>query len=215
MTKANEIQVGGTHYRTGYQHWDLIINTGMAYLEAQATRYIVRWRKKDGLQDLQKALHYINKLDEAASVGLVCSPLAATNEVRPSIVKEVAKFAAANNLSDLEKTLVLNIALWESKEDVNGIRELLLQLMEEAQQQSFEVPEPVPASDSNKHADHVTFPMPGVCPHCDFGTGQRGMDSCGKCQGTGSIFRVKGKLYPNTEDGYKRAFAALNEGKPG
>lgn len=46
------------------------------------------------------------------------------------------------------------------------------------------------------------------CPHCDFGTGQRGMDSCGRCDGTGSIFRVGEKTYPNTKHGYLEACKA-------
>jgi hypothetical protein len=36
------------------------------------------------------------------------------------------------------------------------------------------------------------------------------MDRCGKCNGTGSIFMVKGRRYPNTKIGYERAFAELN-----
>ena len=47
-----------------------------------------------------------------------------------------------------------------------------------------------------------TDPKPATCPHCDFGTGQRGMDSCGKCDGVGSVFFVNGKMFPNTKEGY-------------
>lgn len=65
--KPNEIQVGGGHYQGGiYQHWDFVLENHMGYLEGQITRYICRWRNKNGQQDLQKALHYANKLWEAA-----------------------------------------------------------------------------------------------------------------------------------------------------
>lgn len=50
-----------------------------------------------------------------------------------------------------------------------------------------------------------TDPKPETCPRCDFGTGQRGCDRCGKCKGMGSVFRVKGVIYPNTREGYIEA----------
>lgn len=52
-------------------------------------------------------------------------------------------------------------------------------------------------------------PVPKQCSHCDFGTGQRGMDSCGKCGGTGSVFWVAQQRFPNTESGYMAARALL------
>jgi hypothetical protein len=48
-------------------------------------------------------------------------------------------------------------------------------------------------------------PRPIRCRHCDFGTGQRGMDRCPKCDGTGSQLVYRGRLYPNTKEGYDRA----------
>lgn len=62
---ANSTQVGGTHYQTnGVQHWDLIGAMGLEYYIGNATKYISRWRKKNGIQDLQKAQHYVAKLLE-------------------------------------------------------------------------------------------------------------------------------------------------------
>lgn len=54
---------------------------------------------------------------------------------------------------------------------------------------------------------------PSTCPYCDFGSGQRGMDSCGKCDGTGSLFWVGRKFFPNTELGYNEAIAATEADK--
>jgi len=63
---ANSIQVGGSHYQvvTGRQHWDLVDDFNVGYLEAGATKYITRWRGKDGLKDLRKAGHFLQKLYE-------------------------------------------------------------------------------------------------------------------------------------------------------
>ena len=64
---ANDRQVGGRHYKTGaiMEHWDLIERFGIGYLEGCATKYIARWRLKERpLEDLEKALHYVEKLIE-------------------------------------------------------------------------------------------------------------------------------------------------------
>lgn len=49
-------------------------------------------------------------------------------------------------------------------------------------------------------------PKPVVCPFCDFGSGHRGMDTCGKCKGTGSVFRVGRAVFSNTEVGFNHAY---------
>lgn len=64
MSKANEQQVGGQHYRTAIQHWDYVLANDLGYFEAQITKYVTRWRKKNGLEDLKKARHFLEKLIE-------------------------------------------------------------------------------------------------------------------------------------------------------
>lgn len=51
-------------------------------------------------------------------------------------------------------------------------------------------------------------PKARTCHRCDFGSGQRGMDRCATCKGTGSVFRVGTQYYPNTETGYVEAAKA-------
>lgn len=63
--KANDRQVGGDHYRTGgLQHWDLVEMFRWDYFQGQIIKYLMRWRKKNGLEDLQKARHYLDKYIE-------------------------------------------------------------------------------------------------------------------------------------------------------
>jgi hypothetical protein len=137
------------HYRSdGYIHWDLIIETRTEYLAANATKYIARWRKKNGLQDLQKALHYIDKLIESAKEGLIKSPSPYTSKgVR--IFDRVAKFCLINGLSEREYVAVADLLLWKGEEDLFNARDMVTLLMEEASPE----PKPVPVSDSNKHAE--------------------------------------------------------------
>lgn len=61
---ANDHQVGGAHYESEFQHWDWVIQCGLGYLEAAATKYVVRYNHKNGVADLRKAKHYLEKLSE-------------------------------------------------------------------------------------------------------------------------------------------------------
>jgi hypothetical protein len=64
LAKANETQVGGDHYKSAFQHWDYVALAGIAYLPAQVSKYLCRWQKKNGLQDLKKAAHFLDKFIE-------------------------------------------------------------------------------------------------------------------------------------------------------
>lgn len=68
MTSANDIQHGGDHYKVKkIQPWDFIIANNIGFLEGNAIKYISRWREKGGIEDLEKAKHYIDKLIEVES----------------------------------------------------------------------------------------------------------------------------------------------------
>lgn len=67
-TPANERQVGGSHYKTRIEHWDYVVANEIPYLEAQIIKYLTRWRKKDGIKDLRKARHFLQKLFETEGV---------------------------------------------------------------------------------------------------------------------------------------------------
>ncbi len=64
MSDANEKQVAGTHYRAAYQHWDWVTDISLSYLPSQVTKYLIRWKKKNGVQDLEKAKHFLDKYIE-------------------------------------------------------------------------------------------------------------------------------------------------------
>jgi hypothetical protein len=59
---ANNKQIGGEHYRGGaYQHWDWVADNHMDYFQGCSTKYVSRWRSKNGMEDLLKAQHYVHK----------------------------------------------------------------------------------------------------------------------------------------------------------
>ena len=62
---ANDQQVGGDHYtRQAIQPWDIIVANKLNFFEGNALKYLLRWKYKDGVKDLLKARHYIDKLIE-------------------------------------------------------------------------------------------------------------------------------------------------------
>jgi len=63
--KANEHQIGGNHYASNdIQPWDYIIANNLGYLEGNIIKYTTRWRRKGGIDDLRKVIHYAEKLIE-------------------------------------------------------------------------------------------------------------------------------------------------------
>lgn len=106
---ANDKQVGGSHYRSSYQHWDLVTACGNRYLEGQATKYLSRYKKKNGLEDLQKAVHYTEKLLEEATAG----------NVRPPVISHAARydeetqnFCALNGIDGEAREAMILLMAW-------------------------------------------------------------------------------------------------------
>jgi len=58
-------QVGGDHYMgMPIQPWDVIDANGLNYYEGNVLKYLLRHRAKNGVEDLKKARHYLDKLIE-------------------------------------------------------------------------------------------------------------------------------------------------------
>lgn len=61
---ANKRQVGGRHYKSYIEHWDYVAANDLDYFQGQITKYVARWKLKGGLEDLQKARHFLDKYIE-------------------------------------------------------------------------------------------------------------------------------------------------------
>lgn len=61
---ATDKQVGGSHYQLPIQPIEYILANGLGYCEANVVKYVSRWRNKGGIQDLKKAIHYLEMLIE-------------------------------------------------------------------------------------------------------------------------------------------------------
>lgn len=62
---ALQDQIGGGHYKDmAIQPAEYIYKNDIGFLEGGAIKYLSRWRKKNGIQDLKKAIHMIELLIE-------------------------------------------------------------------------------------------------------------------------------------------------------
>ncbi len=125
---ANDRQVGGSHYAGGVQHWDMIELYGVGYLEGCATKYIQRWRLKNGVQDLRKALHYIQKLRELHNAG---------RRVPRGIVPidQVEVFCAEHRLLPDERQAITYLLRWEHGNHLQRAENAVEALLQSADQQ--------------------------------------------------------------------------------
>lgn len=58
-------QVGGAHYKKlKIQPIEYVHANNIGYCEGTAIKYLTRWRDKGGIQDLEKAKHFIELLIE-------------------------------------------------------------------------------------------------------------------------------------------------------
>lgn len=128
---TNDNQVGGTHYKTAYQHWDFMArNFGAVWFKGCATKYVIRWREKNGVEDLKKAYHYLEKLEELAQTDVLKTPF---------VCARAGYFCEANGLNNKEKgpegVIVKLIFGAETCVDIGLARQKILHLILEEEKE--------------------------------------------------------------------------------
>lgn len=121
-------QEGGEHYQAEYQHWDWVIDAGLGYLEGCATKYVSRWWKKNGLQDLAKAKTYVLKM-----ITNYDAVYALSIEAPDNIDELNARFCKANKLPELEYQFCVLMSDWQSTQQLEFALQLLDSLIATAQ----------------------------------------------------------------------------------
>lgn len=61
---ALSVQIGGNHYKSAYQPIELMEKVNMHPACSYVFKYVYRHKNKKGLEDLQKALHCVQLMDE-------------------------------------------------------------------------------------------------------------------------------------------------------
>jgi hypothetical protein len=116
MSTANDRQVGGSHYhKVKYQHWDFATDTDMPYLIGCFTKYVTRWRGKNGTEDLEKSLHYLQKARERHVV----------MRLIPSVQTNLDRFCAQDQISDAEAFAIRAAVLGDYSEAEKWVRAII------------------------------------------------------------------------------------------
>jgi hypothetical protein len=66
-------QVGGTHYKRAHQPWEIIEEWGLDYWAGNVIKYILRYKFKNGVEDLEKAKHYLEYLIKKEQDALIAA----------------------------------------------------------------------------------------------------------------------------------------------
>lgn len=125
----NEKQVGGSHYATGagVQHWDYVMRAlNGRYLEGNITKYVARHTKKNGLQDLKKAQHYLDKLIYEYGAGNV---LAMRAPGQLTTAWGVGEFIAGAKLGHWEARICVALTQWSTVQDLEEVHRILKMLV--------------------------------------------------------------------------------------
>jgi len=65
MSSARKIQIGGNHYKQMIiQPTEFIHKNNLSFIQGCIIKYICRYKFKNGIEDLEKAKHYIDLLIE-------------------------------------------------------------------------------------------------------------------------------------------------------
>lgn len=71
LTDPLQKQVSGNHYKDlPIQPVEYIHANNIGYFEGNVIKYVSRWRKKNGIADLEKAKHYIELLIKLERTGM-------------------------------------------------------------------------------------------------------------------------------------------------
>ena len=124
-----DLQIGGSHYKANYQHWDWAVDVRLGYLESAATKYVFRWYKKNGLEDLDKAKSYLLKVRDCYLSGRwfnTCLHVDTYPIARDKANNMFAIFVDEAEVPTVEADLCLRIANWKTSSDLNIlIRDLM------------------------------------------------------------------------------------------
>jgi hypothetical protein len=76
VPNANSMQIGGGHYkRKALEPWDHTVLNDLDTFQHEICAYVVRHKEKNGIQDLEKALHWLQKYIEVEKLRAEMGPV--------------------------------------------------------------------------------------------------------------------------------------------
>lgn len=98
---ADETQIGGDHYKrkVGQEHWNRAWDLYReVWFVLNITKYTERYRSKDGIKDLKKAKHYLEKLIELEEADAEKKILSTLSQEKASEGKETTEECCPESL---------------------------------------------------------------------------------------------------------------------
>lgn len=84
-------EIGGTHYeKKKWQPINLIVKLELNFIQGNIVKYVTRYKDKNGLEDLRKALHY-------SQLGGTLKPINNALEI-PESIQQIHDYCLQNNL---------------------------------------------------------------------------------------------------------------------
>lgn len=111
---ALDKQIGVDHYKKyAIQPIEFISKNNLTYIQGNIIKYVMRANDKGGLQDLKKALHYIE--------------IAIENDFNPTVIDYniALDFCEKNKLDDNCKNIIVAVSLGKYKLSLIGIRGMI------------------------------------------------------------------------------------------
>lgn len=67
---ALDVQIGGSHYKAmAIQPIEFTLSNNLGYCEGNVIKYVCRYKDKGGIEDINKAIHYLELLKESIDNG--------------------------------------------------------------------------------------------------------------------------------------------------
>lgn len=123
MFNALDVQVGGQHYKVGIQPTQFSHANHLSFEAGNVIKYVSRWRNKNGIQDLKKALHYVELLHDLC----VTYQTQYTYASLPIVITP-EEFCESNDIIGKEADIIEKACMWNRRRDQTNVFDNLLEL---------------------------------------------------------------------------------------
>lgn len=110
--KSLEAQIGGTHYiEMPYQPVLFVMKCKFNFCEGNVIKYVARHKSKDGKRDIEKALQYVDIIDDMKKTyPAIHTAITDFNLTLYAREMEAEKFCMLNEIYGLEREIIFNIS---------------------------------------------------------------------------------------------------------
>ena len=122
---ATDQQVGGKHYREmAIQPIEFILANNMGFAEGSVIEYVSRWRQKGGLEDLKKALHFLEFITESRNQ--IADMRHGFRVLKPTITAH--KYIEANAIPEQEADIIRWVYFWSHNPNLINLENAVISL---------------------------------------------------------------------------------------